>query len=207
MNHSVDNYLINGCERCPLGGTAQCKVNNWQKELKKLRAIVLDCGLTETAKWGVPCYTFQNKNIVIVSAFKEYCAISFFKGALLSDTDNLLSKPGENTQSGRLIRFTGTGQIAELEATLKAYIFEAIEVEKAGVKINFATNSDLNPPSELQKKMDENPALRTAFYLLTPGRQRGYILFFSAPKQSKTREQRIEKYLQRILNGKGLNDY
>lgn len=205
MNPKVDEYLLEGCGRCPLGGTPQCKVHNWEEELKMLRAIVLDCGLTETLKWGVPCYTFQQSNVLIVSAFKDYCALSFFKGALLQDTDNILEKPGENSQAARLIKFTDTGTIAEMESTLKSYIFEAVEVEKAGLKVTFKKNPE-PIPEELQNKMEEDPLLETAFAALTPGRQRGYILYFSAPKQSKTRESRIEKCREKIFMGKGLND-
>ena len=142
MNTKVDNYFTDGCGRCPLGGTPQCKVNNWTEELNQLRRIVLECGLTEESKWGVPCYTFQKKNIAIVSAFKEYCALSFFKGVLLNDTNNLLDKPGENSQSARLIKFTNTKQIIEQEPILKAYIFEAVEVEKAGLKLIIAAPQD-----------------------------------------------------------------
>lgn len=205
MNPKVDEYLLDGCGRCPLGGTPQCKVHNWEEELKMLRAIVLDCGLTEALKWGVPCYAFQQSNVLIVSAFKDYCALSFFKGALLQDTDNILEKPGKNSQAARLIKFTDTGTIAEMESTLKSYIFEAVEVEKAGLKVTFKKNPE-PIPEELQKKMAEDPMLETAFAALTPGRQRGYILYFSAPKQSKTRESRIEKCREKIFMGKGLND-
>ncbi|UII29576.1 YdeI/OmpD-associated family protein [Fulvivirga ulvae] len=204
-NPKIDAYLAEGCGRCPLGGTPDCKVHNWQKELKLLRTIVLGCGLTEELKWGVPCYTFQNSNVSIVAAFKEYCSLSFFKGALLNDAHNILVKPGENTQSDRLVRFTNVEEIMELEPILKAYIYEAIEVEKAGLKVSF--KKDQEPmPEELHRKLDENPALKTAFEALTPGRQRAYIIYFSAPKQSKTREARIEKYTPQILEGIGLHD-
>lgn len=205
MNPKVDIYLNEGCGRCHLWRTPQCKVNSWQEELAQLRMIVLDCGLTEELKWGVPCYTFQKSNIVLVSAFKENCALSFFKGALLKDTPGILEKPGENTQAGRLIRFTNVHEIVKMEAILKAYIYEAIEVEQAGLKVNFKKNPE-PIPEELQKKLDEIPALKTAFEALTPGRQRGYILYFSAAKQSKTRASRVEKYIEQILKGKGLND-
>ncbi len=205
MNSKVDTYLIDGCGRCPLGGTPACKVNNWQKELKKLRQIVLDCGLTEELKWGVPCYTFRNNNVVIVSALKEYCVLSFFKGILLNDAMGILQKPGENTQADRLIRFTNFHEITEMEPALKTYIYEAIEVEKAGLKVNYEKNPE-PLPEEFQNALDENPELRNAFEALTPGRQRGYILHISQPKQSKTRISRIEKCMPLIFNGKGLND-
>ncbi len=205
MNPKVDKYLIDGCMRCPLGATPDCKVNKWPEELAKLRKIVLDCGLTEELKWGVPCYTFQQSNVLILSAFKEYCSLSFFKGALLKDAHRILEKPGENTQAGRLVKFTNVKQIVELELVLKEYIYEAIEAEKAGLKVNTKTNPE-QIPEELQNKFDEIPALKTAFDALTPGRKRAYILHFSAPKQSKTRVSRIEKCMEKILDGKGLND-
>ena len=168
--------------------------------------IVLDCQLTEELKWGDPCYTFQKSNIVIIHGFKEYCALLFFKGALLNDANGILIKPRENTQAARQIRFTNVREIVEMEPILKAYIYEAIEVEKAGLEVNFKKNTELIIPEEFQNKLDEIPALKTAFDALTPGRQRAYILYFSAPKQSKTRESRVEKCMQQILNGKGLND-
>lgn len=205
MNPLIDDYLSEGCGRCSLGGTPQCKVHQWTDELKLLRNIVLDCGLTEELKWGVPCYTFQNNNVAIVSALKGYSAISFFKGALLQDTHGLLDKPGENTQAARLIKFTNTEDILKMESILKAYLYEAIEVEKVGLTVNFKKNPE-PVPEEFQKVLDQQPELKTAFEALTPGRQRGYILYFSAPKQSKTRVSRIEKYSAKILNGEGLHD-
>ena len=202
----IDLYLADGCMRCPKGGTPQCKVNSWREELKQLRRILLDCGLKEELKWKVPCYTWQNRNILVMAAFKDYCALSFFKGAQLDDTYNFLDKPGENTQTVRLIRFTNVQEILNSEDILKACIFDAIEVEKAGVKVEPKKTDDYSIPEEFQKKMDELPALKTAFGALTPGRQKAYILYFSAPKQSKTRVARIEKYSMHILNGKGLYD-
>src|SRR5881392_3456974 len=182
------------------------KAKKWQEELEKLRTIVLDCGLTEELKWGVPCYTFQKSNIVLIHAFKEYCALLFFKGALLNDADGILIQQTKNVQAARQIRFTNVREIDKIEPILKAYIKEAIEVEKAGLKVNYKKTSEFKIPEEFQKKLDEIPALKTAFEALTPGRQRGYILYFSAPKRSKTRESRIEKCMQQILDGKGLND-
>jgi Uncharacterized protein conserved in bacteria len=192
MNPKVDVYLS--------------KAKKWQEELEKLRMIILDCQLTEELKWGVPCYTFQKSNIVLIHVFKEYCALLFFKGALLNDANGILFKIGKNTQAGRQIRFTNVREIVEMETILKAYIYEAIEVEKAGLKVNFKKTTEFIIPEEFQNKLDEIPALKTAFDALTPGRQRAYILYFSAPKQSKTRESRVEKCMQQILNGKGLND-
>lgn len=192
MNPKVDVYLS--------------KAKKWQEELEKLRMIILDCQLTEELKWGVPCYTFQKSNIVLIHVFKEYCALLFFKGALLNDTNGILIQQTKNTQAARQIRFTNVREIVEMETILKAYIYEAIEVEKAGLKVNFKEKTELIFPEEFQNKLDENPALKTAFDALTPGRQRAYNLYFSAPKQSKTRESRVEKCMQQILNGKGLND-
>ncbi|WP_343486000.1 YdeI/OmpD-associated family protein [Allomuricauda sp. d1] len=205
MNTSVDNYFIEGCGRCPLGGTPNCKVHQWVVELKLLRTIALDCGLEETTKWGVPCYMHQNKNVLIISAFKDHCVLSFFKGALLNDVENILEKPGKNSQAARILKFTDSQTINKLETTLKAYIYEAIEVEKAGLKVPFKKNPE-PIPEELQQKLDEDPILKTAFETLTPGRQRGYILHFLQPKQSKTRIARIEKCTPMILNGTGLHD-
>ncbi|MBV9106024.1 MAG: YdeI family protein [Verrucomicrobia bacterium] len=182
------------------------KAKKWQEVMEKLRMIILDCQLTEELKWGKPCYTFQKSNIVLIIGLKEYCALLFCKGVLLSDANKILIKPGENTQAGRMIRFTNVREIDEMESVLKAYLYEAIEVEKAGLKVNFKKSAEFIIPEELQNKLDEIPALKTAFDALTPGRQRSYILYFSAPKQSKTRESRVEKSMQQILNGKGLND-
>jgi len=192
MNPKVDFYFI--------------KEKQWQEEIEKLRTIILDCQLTEELKWGVPCYTFQKSNIVLIHVFKEYCAILFVKGALLKDANGILITQTENVQAARQIRFTNVQEIVEMESILKAYIYEAIEVEKAGLKVNYKKATEFSIPDEFQNKLDENPALETAFYALTPGRQRAYLLYFSAPKQSKTREARVEKCMQQILNGKGLND-
>jgi len=182
------------------------KATKWQEEFEKLRAIVLDCQLVEEVKWGVPCYTFQNNNIVLIHGFKDYCAMLFIKGALLQDPSGILIQQTENVQAGRQIRFTGVGEITEMETLLKAYIYEAIEVEKSGLEVTYKKNTEYTLPEEFQHKCDQIPALKTAFEALTPGRQRAYILHFSEPKQSKTRESRIEKLMPQILNGKGLNE-
>ncbi|NNV55420.1 YdeI/OmpD-associated family protein [Limnovirga soli] len=182
------------------------KANNWQKEIMQLRQIALDCGLTEELKWGCPCYTFDKANIVLIHVFKEYCAFLFFKGALLANADGLLIQQTKNVQAARQIRFTPINQITEQSAIIKAHIYEAIEVEKAGLKVELKKTTSYPIPEEFQQKLDTMPALAKAFTALTPGRQRAYLLYFAAPKQAKTREQRIEKYEQQILNGKGLND-
>jgi uncharacterized protein YdeI (YjbR/CyaY-like superfamily) len=182
------------------------KDTQWQKEYKKLRTIVLSCGLSEELKWGCPCYTFGEKNIVLIHGFKEYCALLFFKGALLADADNILIQQTKNVQSARQARFTNLKEITKIEKVLKAYIYEAIEVERAGLKVKLKETNEFPIPEEFQKKLDKNAALKKAFKALTPGRQRAYIFYFSQPKQSKTRESRIEKSTQQILKGKGLND-
>ncbi|MBX7174454.1 MAG: YdeI/OmpD-associated family protein [Pyrinomonadaceae bacterium] len=205
-NPKVDIYLRAGCGRCSLTNTPECKVHSWTKELEALREIVLDCGLTEELKWSQPVYTFEGNNIILITAFKEYCCISFFKGALLKDTDGILTKQGENVQSARIVKFTEAGQVFEKEAILKAYINEAIEIEKAGLQVEFKDVSEYEIPLELQNKFAENEAFRNAFYSLTSGRQKGYILHFSQPKQSQTREARIEKFIPNIFMGKGLHD-
>jgi uncharacterized protein YdeI (YjbR/CyaY-like superfamily) len=182
------------------------KTEKWQEEFKKLRKIILACDLSEELKWGVPCYTFQGSNIVLVHGFKEYCAILFVKGALLQDARGLLIQQTENVQAARQIRFTHASEIAALEPVLKDYIQAAIEVEKAGLKVNYKKAAEFSMPEEFIDKLEEVPGLQDAFEALTPGRQRAYILYFSAPKQIKTREARIEKWMQQILAGKGLND-
>jgi uncharacterized protein YdeI (YjbR/CyaY-like superfamily) len=182
------------------------KAKRWQEEITKLRAIVLDCDLIENLKWGCPCYTFHDNNIVLIHVFKEYCALLFFKGALLKDAKGILIQQTEHVQAARQIRFTHAREITKMEKVLKAYIYEAVEVEEAGLKVNFKKTSEFKVPEEFQKKLDKNRALKTAFEALTPGRQRGYLFYFSQPKQSKTRVLRIEKCMEPILNGKGLND-
>lgn len=182
------------------------KAKKWKEEYETLRNIVLDCELTEEFKWMHPCYTFEYKNIVLIHGFKEYCALLFHKGALLQDAHGLLIQQTENVQGARQIRFTNVQEIVATESILKAYIHEAIEVEKAGLEVEFKKNEEFIIPEELHNKFDDNPALKTAFEALTPGRQRAYILYFSQAKQSKTRESRIEKCMQKILDGKGLKD-
>ena len=192
MNPKVDWYFT--------------KNKTWQKEIETLRTIALDCGLNEELKWGCPCYTFEKRNIVLIHVFKEYCAYLFFKGALLKDTYGILIQQTENVQAARQVRFTNLKEIVKQEKILKAYIYQAIEVEKAGLKVPLKKTTEFAMPEEFEKKLAKNKALKTAFYALTPGRQRGYLLHFSQPKQSKTREARIEKSMPQILKGKGLND-
>ena len=182
------------------------KETQWQKEYEKLRKIILDCGLVEELKWGCPCYTFENTNIVLIHGFKEYCALLFFKGALLNDPNGILIQQTKNVQSARQIRFTNTKEIVKMEKILKAYVYEAIEVERAGLKVKLKKTSEFKVPEEFQKRLDKSTALKKAFDTLTPGRQRAYIFYFSQAKQSKTREARVEKYIKQILNGKGLDD-
>jgi uncharacterized protein YdeI (YjbR/CyaY-like superfamily) len=188
------------------------KAKNWQEEIKQLRTIVLDCGLNEELKWGCPCYTFQasasgqKTNIVLIHVFKEYCALLFFKGVLLKDADGILIQQTKNVQVARQVRFTNVGEIVKMKKILKAYIYEAIEVEKTGLKVKLKKTSDFSIPEEFQNKLNKSTAFKKAFDALTPGRQRAYIFYFSQPKQSKTRESRIEKSIPQILNGKGLDD-
>ncbi|SYZ74774.1 conserved hypothetical protein [Candidatus Zixiibacteriota bacterium] len=192
MNPKVDAFLS--------------KTQKWQKEFEKLRKVILGCQLTEELKWGVPCYTYQNKNVVLMHGFKEYCALLFFKGALIKDTDHILIRQTKNMQAARQIRFTHVREIVKMDSILKTYIDRAIDVEEAGLKVPLKKTADFKIPEELQNKLDEDRRLNTAFEALTPGRQRAYILYFAAPKQAKTRKSRIEKYMTHILKGKGLND-
>jgi len=191
MNPKVDSYFS--------------ETPKWQNELQALRNIILDCNLTEELKWGVPVYTFRKKNIVGINGLKESVALAFFKGTLLQDAEGILLQPGQ-VQAARWIKFSSVKEISKIEPILKAYIHEAIEVEKTGLKIVKKTTSDFKVPEEFQDRLDENAALKKAFHALTPGRQRGYLFYFAQPKQSKTREARVEKYIQQILNGKGLTD-
>lgn len=206
MNPQVDTILAEGCGRCKLVGTPQCRIIIRNSEMKELRGIALESGLEEEVKWGFPAYTFKKKNIFMLGSFKEYSSIMFFKGALLSDTDNILVQPTENSNTGRQLRFTNTKEILKLKRNILSYIFEAIEIEKSGAKIEVKKTSDYTMPEELNTKFKELPELKTAFEKLTPGRQRGYLLHFSQAKQSATRLSRIEKNMEAIFNGKGLNE-
>ena len=192
MNPKVDAFLSNA--------------EKWHEEFKKLRMIILDCHLTEELKWGQPCYSFQESNIVLIHGFKEYCAILFIKGALLKDANGILIQQTKNVQAGRQIRFTNVREIIEIKSILKTYIYEAIEVEKSGLKMEFKKTAEYTIPEEFQDILDKDPNIKTAFQALTPGRQRAYIIYFSQPKQPKTREARVEKCIPQILDGLGLND-
>lgn len=192
MNPKVDWFFV--------------KETKWQKEYEKLRTIILDCGLTEELKWGCPCYTYQDTNIVLIHGFKEYCAILFFKGALLNDAKGILIQQTKNVQSARQIRFTDVKEIAKMEKVVKAYVYEAIEVERAGLKVKLKKTADFKVPEEFQKRLNRSAALKKAFESLTPGRQRAYIFYFSQAKLSKTREERVEKNIPKILKGQGLDD-
>lgn len=192
MNPEVDQYLA--------------EAEKWKEELAALRSILLDCDLDEELKWRSPCYCYKKHNVAIIGELKDCCTLSFFKGTLLKDPRGILQKPGENTRAGRVIRFTGVEEIEALAPVLKEYLKEAVELEKAGRKVDFDQDRDIEIPEEFQSKLDEEPGLKTAFEALTPGRQRAYLLFFSGAKQSKTRTSRVEKYIPRILDGKGIND-
>ncbi len=205
MNPQIDSYLEVGCGRCPKGGTPACKVHQWPDILRKLRQIVLECGLEEELKWGVPCYAYRGKNVLNIAAFKPHAALSFFKGSLLQDPDQVLHKPGSNSHYTRQARFTHIDQLLAMEQQLKAFIFEAIEVEKSGKKIEVPRKKE-EVPEELSAKLAEDALFKAAFEKLTPGRQRAYILYFGQAKQAKTRLARIEKYTPHILRGEGLND-
>lgn len=205
INPSVEAYLINGCGRCSFYRTPQCKVHTWSEELVKLRGLVLECGLKEEFKWSQPCYTFNNKNILLVTAFKEYATIAFFKGALLKDPEKILVAPGKSSQAVRQFRFNKVEDILKMESFIKEYILEAVKLEQEGATLSFKKNPE-PIPEELKERLDQDSTFKAAFEALTPGRQRGYIIHFSQPKQSKTREARIEKNRAKILSGKGFND-
>ncbi|TRX59200.1 hypothetical protein FNH22_11795 [Fulvivirga sp. M361] len=204
MGPKVDKYLIYGCMRCKYGGTPQCKVLNWVEELELLRQIVLETGLTEEIKWGVPVYTHNGKNVVTVSALKESANIGFFKGVLLTDKHQILRQQG-NLQSDRIVKFSSTEEVKKLKDILKVYVLEAIEIEESGKKVEFKKNPE-PIPDELLQALEDEPLFKKAFYSLTPGRQRGYIILFSRPRQSKTRVSKIEKNKAKIFEGKGWNE-
>ena len=203
----VDLFFIDGCGRCKLYKTTACKVNTWKLELQALRQIALNSGLTEELKWKQPCYTINGKNIIIISAFKESCIIGFMKGALMKDTKGILEIPGENSNSSRFIRFTNIEHVLELQETILDYIKEAIEIEKSGKKIISKKVEEYPIPDELIKEFESDIVFKNAFYSLTPGRQKSYLIFYSAAKQSATRTSRILKSKEAIFNGKGMNEY
>ncbi len=205
LNPKVDLYLEDGCGRCDLYKTPECKVHTWHKELVALRKIVLACGLKEEVKWSFPCYTYNGKNVLMLGTLKDYATLSFFKGTLMKDPYKILEKPGKNSQAYSLIKVTDYNDVLKDEAIIKSYIFEAIDIEKAGLKVEFKKNPE-PIPEEFEQKLEENPELKAAFEALTPGRQRGYIIYFSAPKQSATKVSRIEKMTAKILSGKGFHD-
>ncbi len=205
-NPKINQYLMDGCGRCSLGGTPHCKVHRWPHELEALRQMLLDSGLTEELKWGMPCYCLNAKNIAMIAAFKEYCALSFFKGALLPDPEGILQKPGQNTQASRIIRFTNIETVLKLEPAIKQFITDAIAVETNGLKVEPKTIDQYPIPEEFNALMNEMPELQLAFSALTPGRQKAYLLYFSQAKQSATRVTRIQRYRDKILLGKGMFD-
>ena len=206
MNPQVDHYLAHGCGRCSLYDTPDCKVHSFTEPLIQLRRILLESGLTEEVKWSVPCYTYQGTNVIMLSAFKDYCFLSFFKGSLLNDPADILQKAGPNSQAGRLIHFTTTEAVIKQEEILKTYIRNAIDVEDKGLTVTRTEKVPETVPDELQEKFEEEPALQQAFEALTPGRQRGYLIYFTGAKQSKTRISRIEKYIPKIMEDKGFHD-
>jgi uncharacterized protein YdeI (YjbR/CyaY-like superfamily) len=206
MTTNVNLYFTDGCGRCPLAASPQCKVNAWLQEMKLLRSLLQECNLVEEIKWGVPCYTYNKKNIVVLAAFKNYCALSFFNGALLSNNHNILIKPGPNTQAARIVKFTNSQQIIDSYALLKSYVFEAVEIEKVGLNVTATKVVDTEIVQEFHSKLNESLELKTAFQSLTPGRQRAYLNYFLDAKLHKTRLLRINNCLEKILSKKGLND-
>ena len=206
MIPNVETYFNEGCGRCSKMATPLCRVRTWEKELQLLRSIIVECGVTEELKWSHPCYTFQNKNIVMLGTTKAFCAISFFKGVLLEDNQKVFIAQTENTQATRQLQFTSTDQIKNLKDTIKAYIFEAVELEKSGAKVAYKEPTAIAIPEEFHYFLDRDEELKTAFEGLTPGRQKGYLLHFSEPKQSKTKTARVEKWMDQIKRGKGMND-
>ncbi len=205
-NPKVNQFFLDGCGRCPLAATPNCRVHSWQEELDLLRNMVLETELTEDLKWGFPCYTYQGKNVLMLGAFKESCTLSFMKGVLIPDEAGLLEKPGENTQAGRVIRFDNLSKIVDNQSLIGEYIRAAIDIEKKGLKVEDLPKATLFVPDELLAKFEELPSLKTAFYSLTPGRQRAYLIHFNEAKQAKTREARIVKYIPKIFEGRGFND-
>jgi len=205
MNPAVDHYLLFGCGRCPRGGTPECTVNRWRSLLQEMRRILLDSGLTEERKWGVPCYTIDGKNVILIGSFNDYVVISFLKGSLLVDPNGILEKAGPNSHVGRLLRFTELEKLLDMEPAIRDFIREAADVERKGLMVE----RDAVPeavPDELQQMFEEDPSFEAAFYRLSPGRQRGYLIHFGQPKQSETRIRRIEKYMDRIFEGIGFHD-
>ncbi|MCB0737587.1 MAG: YdeI/OmpD-associated family protein [Bacteroidetes bacterium] len=205
MNTNVEQYFIDGCGRCELGGTPDCKVHLWTELLAQLRTLLVESGLNEESKWGVPCYTYNGSNVAILGALKDNASVGFFKGVLLKDEQNLLVAPGKNSQAVRQFRFTSTSELLKVEQHVRAYLQEAIEIEKSGQKVEFGANPE-PIPAELQNKLDNDPLFQSAFEALTPGKQRGYILHFSQPKNAATRISRIDKCAPKILNGEGMHD-
>lgn len=206
MTKDIETYFTDGCGRCSLFGTPQCKVHLWTEPMKILRSILLDCGLTEEMKWGQPTYTYKNKNVIILAAFKEFCSLNFFKGALLADTENLLEKPGENSQSARYLKFTQAKDVQKKKDIIKAYIFETIEIENAGLKVETKKNPE-PVPEELKARLKKDATYKKYFEALTPGRKRSYYIYIAQAKQAKTREDRVEKCFAKIKQGKGWNEY
>jgi uncharacterized protein YdeI (YjbR/CyaY-like superfamily) len=204
---TVEEYLLDGCGRCSLFATDDCKVRRWPQELNLLREIALECGLEEQIKWGVPCYSLKNKNICMVSAFKDDACLSFFKGALLNDENGLLQKPGENSQASRMLKFNSVKKIADQRTEIKSLIFQAIEIENLGLKIEFNQKNHLVYPDELLQAFEHDEAFRKAFEALTPGRKRSHILHYTSAKQEKTKVSRIEKSRSSVFAGKGWNEY
>lgn len=206
MNPQVDQYFVEGCMRCDLGGTAQCKVHSWQEPMQYLRQLLNNTELKEDYKWSQPCYTLNGKNVLILTAFKNYCCLAFFKGTLMKDPLGVMKSPGKNSQAARQLRFTTLDEVKAQESYIRSCIEEAIALEKSGAKVDFKQKKELEYPEELNEILNSNTQLKQAFESLTPGRQRGYVLYFESAKQSKTRVARIEKYIPKILAGKGFHD-
>lgn len=206
MTRDVETYFLDGCGRCKLGGTPECKVHTWEEPLKIFREIVLDCGLTEECKWGMPCYSVNGKNVLIISAFKDYCSLNFFKGSLIQDELGLLSKAGENSEASRMLKTTTTQHLLDHVDAIKAIIFQAIDIEKAGLKTTPKPIDSYPVPEEFVEILQQNNSLKLAYEALTPGRQKSYLMHFNSAKQSQTRVNRIEKCIPGILAGKGFNE-